>query len=122
MDFGRAARIHTAQSSGLRWRMAGRTTGEMVVPAACLHGLRPQVADEAVSPKRLDGGIGLGLQIEGGQAGNSAGTLAVLDGGCAQAGSQVRLSAKGIADIRDRTCVGGLDAGGGALDVIIETG
>ncbi len=99
------------------WQAAA--AGEMIVTAARLAGLGGQVTGKAVLPECLHSRVGFRQRVKGSQAGDAAGALAVLDGGCTQAGSQVGLRAEGIADAGDRARIGGLDAGGGALDMVI---
>ncbi len=90
----------------------------MIIPAARLHGRGGQVTGQAVLPECLNGWIGFQGGIKSCQAGDPAGALAVLDGGHTQAGGQIRLRAIGKADLGDRARISGLDAGGGALDVV----
>ena len=76
------------------------------------------MAIQAILGEGSNGRVRLSSRVEGGQCCDPAGTLQGLDRIDAQAGGQVGLRAEGITQAGDRARVSGLDAAGGALDVV----
>ena len=100
--------------------MAGGATCKTEIYTARLR-QGGQMTGEAVLPKSLHIRIGFLGWIESRQGGDAAGTAGHLNGKYPQAGCQVGLDAEGEQNAGDGTGVSGLDAGGGALNVVAVT-
>ncbi len=120
VDLGpRQAAAAVGAGDALGGSMAGGATAEVIGALARQRGSRVGVTGETVLTKCLDGRVGFLGRVEGRQAGNAAGAAWILNSDDPQACGQIRLGAKGEPDTGDRTGIGGLDAGGGALDMIV---
>ena len=98
MNLGwRAGILSVGTVWGLGGCMAGSATGKTVIIAAGQR-LGGKVTGEAVLSESPDRRIGFLGRIERRQGGDAAGTPGHLDGKYSQAGSQVRLGAKGVTE------------------------